>query len=163
MEPRLYLGRLIGLSVGINILNSCHVRLCLFAWTRGAKIARKALPQAVTGHVVFQDPSPEVHVVLDTKQVDLLQVGQRPPGRNVNLHDADGILAGDGKRVAGTLDEQHAGDQMGIQVMLATAGHDSPGDPCPLHPGYARVAAKEILDGIDCWIGDRHEEPYDVV
>src|SRR6266850_550907 len=65
-----------------------------------AVISFDSLPKAKLANVSLKDASTEIDIVLYPKKVDALADRSLSPGRQVNLHNADGICAGNSEGVS---------------------------------------------------------------
>jgi len=112
----------------VKSLNFPDVILCRLL--RSAIVSKKTVvsfhsfPNAKLTDVILKDAGAEIDVVLDLKKVDALAIGSGTPGRQVNLHYADCILAGNSERVSAAFHHHDAGDQPRVEIVFFRAGHD---------------------------------------
>src|SRR5262249_41801649 len=97
-----------------------------------------SLPKTKLANVTLKDASTEIDIVLYSEKVDALAVRSRSPRWQVNLHNADGIFAGNSEGVPSALDNHDAGDQPRTQVVFYGTGHD----------GFGQTAAFACTDFI---------------
>src|SRR2546422_1132951 len=92
-------------------------------------ISLYAFPKTESANVVPENTGPEFDIVLYFKKVDTLLLGSLAPGRQMDLHHADGIGAGYSEGIGATLHDHYACDQSGIDIVFPTAVDNCSGDP----------------------------------
>ena len=119
-----------------------------------ASVALDALPDTKSLHVTFQDAYTKIDIIFDLEEIDAFLIDCFTPGRDVYLHDSNGITFRNRERVRAAFYNHDAGDQAGIEPVSVAAVGNGFSDPRP--PGAANpVLSEEPLDSRDCGIGSR--------
>lgn len=87
-------------------------------------VSLHAFPKARLPNVISENARTEIDIVFDLKEVNTFPISGVPPSWQMNLHDPDGLAAGDGERIRPAFDDNNTGDQSGIQIVfLGTANN----------------------------------------
>src|SRR5262245_16690253 len=112
----------------VNLLHLCYILVCGLLRTRivrnKAVVSFHAFPKAKLANVILQNAGTEIDVVLYSKQVDAFAIRSLPPGRQVNLHNANCIFTRNREWVPATFDDHDAGDQPRVYIVFSRAPHD---------------------------------------
>ena len=95
-------------------------------------ISLHTIPKSILVHIIFKDTYAEIHIILDLEEVNAFLISGIAPGREVDLHNSDGIGGGNGEWIGTAFNNQNAGNQPGIDIVFAAAIDHSLGDPTPV-------------------------------